>query len=138
MNHLTSTESLVTDAENRLLTSVDHRHYYVVRPLFPHVITRHQSINQNLYSAPSRFLLRGAPAPGHAKKNSLEKVVKLRTGTVWEVPYLNWKAIPGCWTNHRKRTGLHCHRAGEWDHQILVCDPACMTFLCHIRTTITL
>jgi len=26
MNHLTSTKSLVSDAENRLLTSVNHRH----------------------------------------------------------------------------------------------------------------
>jgi len=31
-----------------------------------------QSINPNLYSAPSRFpLLRGAPDPGQAEKNSL-------------------------------------------------------------------
>src|SRR6218665_1219324 len=45
-----------------------------------------QSINQNLYSAPSRYLLRGAPDPGQAEKNSLGKVVELRTGTVCEVP----------------------------------------------------
>ena len=45
-----------------------------------------QSISRNLYSAPSRYLLRGAPDPGQAEKNSLEKVVELRTGTVWEVP----------------------------------------------------
>ena len=30
------------------------------------------------------------------------------------------QAIPGYWTNHRKRTGLHCRRACEWDHQINV------------------
>jgi len=35
-----------------------------------------QSINQNLYSAPSRSLLRGARDPGQAEKNSLEKVVE--------------------------------------------------------------
>ena len=29
------------------------------------------SINQNVYSAPSRYLLRGAPDPGQAEKNSL-------------------------------------------------------------------
>src|SRR6218665_3952294 len=44
-----------------------------------------QSINQNLCSAPSRSLLRGASDPGQAEKNSLDKVVELRTGTVWEV-----------------------------------------------------
>jgi len=30
-----------------------------------------QSINQNLYSASSRYLHRGAPDPGQAEKNSL-------------------------------------------------------------------
>src|SRR6218665_3831812 len=38
-----------------------------------------QSFNQNLYIAPSRSLLRGAPVPGQAEKNSLEKVVELRS-----------------------------------------------------------
>ena len=78
----------------------------------------------------SRSLLRGAPDPGQAEKNSLEEVVELRTGTVWEVPYIYWKAIPGYWTNHIKRTGRHSRRAGEWDHQITVnrgrqCSTAC-------------
>src|SRR6218665_895909 len=49
-------------------------------------ISINQSISQNLYSAPSRYLLRGTPNPGHVEKNSLEKAVELRTGTVWEVP----------------------------------------------------
>ena len=44
-----------------------------------------QSINQILYSVPSRSLLRDAPDPDNAGKNSLEMVVELRTGTVWEV-----------------------------------------------------
>jgi len=35
---------------------------------------------------PSKSLLRGAPDPGQAEKNSLEKVVELGTGTIWEVP----------------------------------------------------
>jgi len=42
-------------------------------------------INQSIkiYIAPhSRSLLRGAPDPGQAEKNSLEKVVELRIGTV--------------------------------------------------------
>ena len=46
----------------------------------------HQSINQNLYSTPSRSLLRGVPDPGQEEKNRLENVVELRTGTVWEMP----------------------------------------------------
>src|SRR6218665_3327837 len=50
---------------------------------------QYQSINQNLYSAPLRSLLRGAsPYPGQAEKNSLDKVVELRTCTVWEVLYV--------------------------------------------------
>jgi len=44
------------------------------------------SINQNLYSTPSRSLLRGTPDPGQVEKNSLEKAVELRTGNIWEVP----------------------------------------------------
>jgi len=28
------------------------------------------------------------------------------------------EVIPRCWTNHRKRTSLHCNRAGKWDNQI--------------------
>jgi len=49
----------------------------------------YQSISLNLYSAPSRYLLRGAPDTGQAETNSLEKVVELRTGTVWKVPLCN-------------------------------------------------
>jgi len=33
-----------------------------------------------------KSLVRGAPDPDQAEKNSLQKVVELRTGTVWEVP----------------------------------------------------
>jgi len=55
-----------------------------LKTLFQSVINL--SINQNLYSTPSRSLLRGTPLPGQAEKNSLERVVELRTGTVWEVP----------------------------------------------------
>jgi len=54
-----------------------------------HSFSIFQSIKQNLYSAPSRSLLRGPPDPGQAEKNSLEnleKVVELRTGTIWKVP----------------------------------------------------
>src|SRR6218665_3594783 len=50
-----------------------------------HKLKQHQSINQNLYSTHSRSILRGAPDSGRAEKNSLEKVVELRTGTVCEV-----------------------------------------------------
>jgi len=40
------------------------------------------SVHQILYRVFSRSQLRGAPDPGQAEKNSLEKVVELRTGTV--------------------------------------------------------
>src|SRR6218665_260844 len=56
---------------------------HILALLTPH---NYQSISRNLYSAPSRYLLRGAPNPGQAEKNSLEEVVELRTGAVWEVP----------------------------------------------------
>src|SRR6218665_4005336 len=42
------------------------------------------SINQNLYSVRSRSLLRGTRDRGQVENNSLEKVVALRTRTVWE------------------------------------------------------
>src|SRR6218665_541964 len=70
--------------------------------------TKSSSFNQNLYSALSRSLLRGAPDPGQAKKNSVENLVELRRGSFWEVSKICWKSIPGCWANHGKRTGLHC------------------------------
>ena len=72
-----------------------------------------ESVNQNVYSAPSRYLLRVAPDPGQADKNSLEKVVELSTSTIWEVPYSYFKSILD-----RKGTCLHCRRAGECGHQI--------------------
>ena len=62
-----------------------------------------QSINQNLYSAPSRSLLRGAPDPGGGIENRhrLGRAIDLRKSTLC------------CWTNHRKRTGLHCRRTAQ-------------------------
>jgi len=90
-----------------------------------------QSINENLYSAPSRSLLRGAPDVGQMEKNSLEKVVELRIGTVWEVPYKYLLEVHSRLLDQpQKRTGLHCRKAGEWDHQIamdreLQCTTAC-------------
>src|SRR6218665_488887 len=36
-------------------------------------------------------------------------------------------------TNHIKRTALHCHRAGEWDHQIAVGRGPQFTTACTIR-----
>src|SRR6218665_3611264 len=58
-----------------------------LRPLASYINqSYYHSINKStLYSAPSRSLLRGAPDPGQAKR-SLRKLVKLRTGTIWEVP----------------------------------------------------
>ena len=56
--------------------------------------------------------------------------MKLRTGIVWEVPSIFWKSAPGCWINYRKRTALHCRRAGKLDQQFDVgrrpqCTTAC-------------
>src|SRR6218665_2715267 len=64
-------------------------------------------INQNGYSTLEDTYSEALPPPdpGQAEKNSLEKVVELRTGAVWEVPYIYWKPIPGSWTNHRKPQG---------------------------------
>ena len=60
---------------NRLKTSIC---LFVI-----HAVNINQSINQNLYNAPSRSLLRGASDPGQEEKNSLQKVVELRTSTIW-------------------------------------------------------
>src|SRR6218665_1257168 len=38
-------KTLVTNAENRLLTAANQRHYHVLRSLFPPVITRHPDLN---------------------------------------------------------------------------------------------
>jgi len=60
------------------------------------------------------------PDPGQGEKKNLQKLVKLRAGSILEVPQLWEKLVPGCWTNHRQGTVLHCRRAIEWDHQIAV------------------
>jgi len=68
-------------------------------------------INQlNLYSAHSISLLKGASDSGQAERNGL---VKLRTGTVWEMPRICRKPVPDWQTNHREGTALHYSRAGE-------------------------
>jgi len=55
-----------------------------IRSLSAHHWSINPSINKNLYSAPSRSLLRSASEPGQAVK-SLQNLVLLSTGTVWEV-----------------------------------------------------
>src|SRR6218665_225343 len=47
-------------------------------------------MNQSIkiYIAPFKDPYPGAPDPGEAEKNSLQKLVKLRTGTIWEVPLI--------------------------------------------------
>src|SRR6218665_1409014 len=42
-------ESLVTEAENRLLASVNHRLCHILRPLFPPVITRRPGFRPRSY-----------------------------------------------------------------------------------------
>src|SRR6218665_112876 len=61
------------------------------------------NINQHLYSAPSRSLLRGAPDPGQAEKNSLEMVVGLRTATRINVFLLLCLCWFGCHAVFRSR-----------------------------------
>src|SRR6218665_607211 len=62
-----------------LRKSVCHRVKKFRTEVYLRIIDRliHQSINKNLYSAPSRSLLRSAPEPGQAEKNSLQKLVYL-------------------------------------------------------------
>src|SRR6218665_1973407 len=62
-----------------LRKSVCHRVKKFRTKVYLRIIERlvHQSINKNVYSAPSRSLLRSAPEPGQAEKNSLQKLVKL-------------------------------------------------------------
>ena len=62
-------------------------------PLSSYLEVALYKFHRQIDSAPSRYLLRGVPDPGQAEKNSLEKVVELRNGTVWEVPWSYWQSI---------------------------------------------
>jgi len=57
---------------NRKLNAVEFQEAIMCAsyPLaFPRRTQTHQSINKNLFSAASGFLLRGAPQPGHEDKS---------------------------------------------------------------------
>ena len=59
------------------------------------LILFNQSINHiNLYSAPSRSLLRGAPNPGLVKEKSLEKTVERATRVTGKRTESRREAIP--------------------------------------------
>src|SRR6218665_2938993 len=62
----------------------------------------------DLYSAPSRLLLRSAPDPCMAKKKSFETRVEYIRKNPWEQSLRQRKPIPHRGTNHRECTGLGC------------------------------
>src|SRR6218665_3620997 len=62
----------------------------------------------DLYSAPSRLLLRSAPDPCTAKKKSFETRVECVRKTPGEQSLRQRKPIPHRGTNHRECTGLGC------------------------------
>src|SRR6218665_1730376 len=62
----------------------------------------------DLYSAPSRLLLRSAPDPCTAKKKSFETRVECVRKNLGEQSLRQRKSIPHRGTNHRECTGLGC------------------------------
>src|SRR6218665_814953 len=62
----------------------------------------------DLYSAPSRLLLRSAPDPCTTKKKSLETRVECVRKNPGEQSLRQRKPIPHRGTNHRECTGLGC------------------------------
>src|SRR6218665_3393744 len=62
----------------------------------------------DLYSAPSRLLLRSAPNPCTAKKKSLETKVECVRKNPGKQSLRQRKPIPHRGTNHRECTGLCC------------------------------
>src|SRR6218665_479915 len=62
----------------------------------------------DLYSAPSRLLLRSAPDPCTAKKKSFETRVECVRESPGEQSLRQRKPIPHRGTNHRECTGLGC------------------------------
>src|SRR6218665_1420894 len=62
----------------------------------------------DLYSAPSRLLLRSAPDPCTAKKKSFETRVECVRKNHGEQSLRQRKPIPHRGTNHRECTGLGC------------------------------
>src|SRR6218665_1673661 len=72
----------------------------------------------NLYSAPSRQLLRGAPSPGSAKQESLEEFIK-RTGKVMqERTKFRGKIIPNRGTHNRESPFLSGGSASTWHQKV--------------------
>src|SRR6218665_2746893 len=62
----------------------------------------------DLYSAPSRLLLRSAPDPCTAKKKTFETRVECVRKNPGEQSLRQRKPIPHRGTNHRECTGLGC------------------------------
>src|SRR6218665_1455261 len=73
------------------------------------IITIHSFIHYgDLYSTPSRFLLRSAPDPCTAKKKSFESRVECVRKNPGKQSLRQRKPIPHRGTNHRECTGLGC------------------------------
>src|SRR6218665_40994 len=62
----------------------------------------------DLYSTPSRLLLRSAPDPCTTKKKSFETIVECVRKNPGEQSLRQGKPIPHRGTNHRECTGLGC------------------------------
>src|SRR6218665_3809114 len=76
--------------------------------------TYHSFIHyEDLYSAPSRLLLRSAPDPCTAKKKSFETRVECVRKNPGEQSLRQRKPIPHRGTNHRECTGLGCGCTSE-------------------------
>ena len=56
----------------------------------------------NLYSAPSRKLLRGAPSRGPGKKEGLKETIKRARKITWKRAQFERKAIPDRGTSRRE------------------------------------
>ena len=83
-------------------------------------ILEHTSINQSiyLYSASSRYLLRGAPEPGLIKKESLEVLVKRSRGDTRGGSEVKRKIIPKDRTRNWEGSWLSLSSAGKRDKKV--------------------
>src|ERR1700733_1125011 len=79
----------------------------------------------NLYSAPSRKLLRGAPSPATFEKEGLKssKEAKWRIN-LRERTQVSWKAIPSNRTNHREGPMLDTSQTSTRNHKLTSCSRA--------------
>src|SRR6218665_3770700 len=85
------------------------KEYAPILELFVVLDNIHSFIHyEDLYSAPSRLLLRSASDPCTAKKKSFETRVECVRKNAGEQSLRQRKPIPHRGTNHRECTGLGC------------------------------